>query len=1072
MVKPSKAAGPKTKHYIRAVVRYRGAVFFCTGSWVRRCSAFPLAKRGWLPITGALCNRNTIPRFAIILAVALSLIFAYRAVAQNPPPSTADTTRANADGTALAETERVIVTGSNIPTAEEVGPHPVDSYDREDITRLGVRSATDLIHKLPAATGSQISENNTNGGDGRAEINLRGILAKETLVLQDGRRVAPVGFAGNTVDINTFPIGLIDHIDILKDGASAIYGADAVAGVVNIWLIHKFRGLEIYASYGNTNLGFANDMGEERAYVLAGTGDDKTDIVVYGEYYTRAAIYSRDADISRNADFGAFGGIFRLSGTFSGRVQNRVFRPELAGGARTPTRVVGTRVGTHPQYTPVRTNDFFNFGLSTPAIAAVDREYLYGSFTRKICDQYLEVFADFKYARTFWESGLAAAPFGEVWTDAARPLAISSAGFSVPIQNAFNPFTVPDYISAGGFDPRFPQTQASAAPPGTAFTGGVRYRALEAGLRTFKITTNNYEFTGGLKGNLGQFGDYFKIWEWETGFRYSEDSRDERVGGIVNSNALRLALLDTNPATAFNPFGINQNTKAALDRVFVTTNHLGTTSLTLEDAKLNGDLFPLPAGPVSFAIGGEHRTERASDEPDALVASGQTIGAVNFAPTNGSRDVWSAYWEVRVPVASPAWNFPGLYSLELGYQERFEYFSDFGDTERPKFFLRWQPIDSALTIRATYSEAYHAPTLADLFGGTLQQFTLIFDPRSAPPGDVDVEQHFSGNPDLQPETAYEWTYGAVITPGKWWSALQGLTLGADFYHIDLRAVTVTLDPQFLVFNEDQFPGQVERGPPGPGDPFGPIILLRLPLQNLGALIQEGWDYQAVYSFETSRLGHGDGGVVTLTLNGTYVDRVVLQAVAGGPEEVVVGKFGGGFLGTNGGGSFTHNRAYASLFYDGPAGSSLGGLDTGFTVHYIGQYWDSKFSTSPTSFTDDDSPRFSDRKIREWITVDWILNYTFSFPAPAAQSEVAGYAKNGGKNLQMAGKETNTVPVSTAEYNPCGWRAWLNNTTITLGMNNVFDLQPPFAAGATNNGYDEQTANIKGRTWYVALKKRF
>src|SRR6476659_11163292 len=122
----------------------------------------------------------------------------------------------------------VIVTGSNIPTSAEVGPNPVATYRREDITRLGVRSATDLIQKLPAATGSAINEN-VASGDGRVEINLRGILAKETLVLQDGRRLAPVGFAGDTVDLNTIPLGLIDHIDVLKDGASAIYGADAVA---------------------------------------------------------------------------------------------------------------------------------------------------------------------------------------------------------------------------------------------------------------------------------------------------------------------------------------------------------------------------------------------------------------------------------------------------------------------------------------------------------------------------------------------------------------------------------------------------------------------------------------------------------------------------------------------------------------------------------------------------------------------------------------------------------------------------------------------------------------------------
>ena len=200
------------------------------------------------------------------------------------------------------------MTGSNIPTSEEVGPNPVDTYRREGIFRLGVRNATDLIQKLPAATGAAINENVVNGGDGRVEINLRGLLAKETLVLQDGRRLAPVGFAGDTVDLNTIPLGLIDHIDVLKDGASAIYGADAVGGVFNVWLIHKFRGVELYTSYGNTNLGFANDASEKWGYLLAGTGNAKTDIVVYAEFYNRDAIFSRDADISSTNDFSRFGG--------------------------------------------------------------------------------------------------------------------------------------------------------------------------------------------------------------------------------------------------------------------------------------------------------------------------------------------------------------------------------------------------------------------------------------------------------------------------------------------------------------------------------------------------------------------------------------------------------------------------------------------------------------------------------------------------------------------------------------------------------------------------------------------
>ena len=340
---------------------------------------------------------------------------------------------------------------------------------------------------------------------------------------------------------------MIDHIDVLKDGASAIYGADAVGGVFNVWLIHKFRGLELYTGYGNTNLGSANDAGEEKGYLLAGTGNAKTEIVVYGEYYKRDAIFSRDADISSTADFSRLGGADLRSGAFAGHVgapglgTSFVYQPSLNGGALTPTPHAYPNVASDPQYVSFfdpsipRHERKFNFAALTSAVPAVDREYLYGSLDRKIYNQYLELFADFKYARTFWDSTLAPLQFTpDVWSDANKPFGFtpSGVGFSVPIQNPFNPFTVGEYTSVRGFDPRFPQTQSTAAPPGTQFTTFVRYRALEAGPRTIKITTDNYEGTCGLKGNLGEFGDYFKTWNWETGFRYSEDSRVSATAGL------------------------------------------------------------------------------------------------------------------------------------------------------------------------------------------------------------------------------------------------------------------------------------------------------------------------------------------------------------------------------------------------------------------------------------------------------------------------------------------------------------------------------------------------------------
>ena len=241
--------------------------------------------------------------------------------------------------------EQVIVTGSNIPTAEEVGPNPVDTYRPADLEKLGIRNTTDLTTFLPQEAGGTVNMNIGNGGDGTVQFNLRGLLPKETLVLVDGKRVAygSLGVAGasQAVDVNLLPLVMIDHIDILKDGASAVYGSDAIAGVVNFFLIHKFRGLEIGGSYGNTNLGASNDMGEWEAWLKAGTGDDKTDIVVIADFWQRTGgLFSRDRDISSNAFQTPWGGFDSRVVEEPGRVRNvplapeNVFRPWRASAVR------------------------------------------------------------------------------------------------------------------------------------------------------------------------------------------------------------------------------------------------------------------------------------------------------------------------------------------------------------------------------------------------------------------------------------------------------------------------------------------------------------------------------------------------------------------------------------------------------------------------------------------------------------------------------------------------------------------------------------------------------------------
>jgi len=319
----------------------------------------------------------------------------------------------------------------------------------------------------------------------------------------------------------------------------------------------------------------------------------------------------------------------------------------------------------------------------------------------------------------------------------------------------------------------------------------------------------------------------------------------------------------------------------------------------------------------------------------------------------------------------------------------------------------------------------------------------VVDPtgQTAGGGAFQVRSLVGGNPNLAPEKAYIYTYGIIWSP-KW---VKGLTLAADFWHYDERNVVSPFGTQDIINREDQFPGRVFRDPN-----TGEIVQVNNQAFNIGSQITEGYDFEAIYQLDTSIFGRGNFGTFTWTANATYLSR--FETSSGTDKEFDIT---GEYLTF---GSLTHWRGYLSMFYD------LGGLDTGATVHYIGQFTEKQFGAG---FTNSES---GFRKVREWTTLDLLASYTFNLPCP--EQPVAGYAKDGGKNVKHDGKDKNVMPVSTAECNPCGWRAWLNGVTLTVGMNNVFDQDPPFVASSFENGYDESSADVKGRFYYVALKKRW
>ena len=399
----------------------------------------------------------------------------------------------------------------------------------------------------------------------------------------------------------------------------------------------------------------------------AGTGDDKTDIVVIADFWERTGgVFSADRDLSSNGNFVPFGGFDGRSGSFPGRVQGFRLIPKLFFSANTPTPHSAPNAATSPFYVNPFTvpgiingkpgdGDYiaYNFAAVTSALPPADRQAYYASFTRDLCDKYLTVFADFKYVRSYFDASTAAVPlFPDPFKIPGTNIGFSR-GISVPISNPFNPFTLADATIPNFF------------PDGSGLpvTTGVLFRGTnDTGPRHEKFTYWDSLFDVGLRGEMGEFGDYFKTWNWETGFRYSRNEGEDLSIGEVSQPGLRDALLDTNPATAFNPFlgSLGRNTNAAINKVYVNLHNSGEYELPIGYATINGDLFKLPAGPVSFALGSEYDAPRWTRDRDSLNTTFQSIGSTDGESARVNRDVWSIYQEVRVPFTSPTWNFPGI----------------------------------------------------------------------------------------------------------------------------------------------------------------------------------------------------------------------------------------------------------------------------------------------------------------------------------------------------------------------------------------------------------------------------
>ncbi|MEY2498363.1 MAG: iron complex outerrane recepter protein, partial [Verrucomicrobiota bacterium] len=945
------------------------------------------------------------------------------------------------------------------------------------------------LRQLPSFVGNTPTENNSNGGNGQAFINLRGIGAVNTLTLVNGRRTF------NFSDINALSIGALARTEILKDGASAIYGSDAVAGVVNFILLNgpgekPYEGAELFALYGNTT---ETDAHVRQVYLRGGvTGlDGKVAIAAAGEYYSRAALFSRDRTIATTGDLSinpaglGLDGINNNSATYGGRVtvaaSGSPFFP-LTGALTLINRSgIGTAPGDYRLFDGPATGGAgtdpsrFNFREFTPAIPGVEKAMYFVTGRYKIFGDGLQLYGDIMYSKTKQDNGLAGSPFAVPGTSGG----VASSPYS----------------------------------PFGRYLTSVAYRTVEElGLRRSFYDHDYYRYVVGINGDFN-FKDngFISRFGYDSGFVYERfdeqkiDSGDAQftplfaeiqagnfnpfvgVGGAIIGRA---PIFTTDPVTGLSvPAGTQayDNRAAALRSSYLGHSFFFERDF-LYDAKVNMHLFPnLWNGGVDFAAGYEHRNIHQHSVPDPVQANGDQLGFNQAPNTKTTQEVDSVFMELALPIVTSTMNVPFVRSLDLSIAWRYEKFKDRDDYQKlkatfdnpntdenfggsPRVSLRYQPIPD-LTMRASWGQSFRSPTPSSLFDPVSQNFPVLFDPiignTLQPPEGV----WQGGNTALKPEKSDAYTAGLVYTP-KW---LPGFTMTADWYQVfttDLILTPANFAQVLLsgnVLDPDGFgngSGTID-GPGGPADGVtrfdtGTLQAVDADFGNAGKRFVQGLDVTAVYEIPTERWGK-------FTFSGGWNHFFTWKAQAN--PSAGYHDFLGDFSTTIplAPGGIPFNRAFVRSEWEWRH------LDFIATANYVGDYFD-----DPSFIKQEDGVlqglvpgrpgtlpppvaqntfKFS-RRVTSYITLDLQLSYEFVKPAAEAPPT---YAKDS--------KDNKNAPVTEAASASI-WQRMLWGTKLTVGCNDVFDRQPPSVLGAFNDNYDTSNYSIRNRYWYVSLSKKF
>ncbi len=959
---------------------------------------------------------------------------------------------------AAPQTETIEVTGTRIKNADAASANPITVVTSDDIAKTSATTVEEVLKKLPAVdfTGGTSSAS-TNGGNGDSVVGLRNLGAQRTLVLVDGLRMVATDNQGTTaeVDLNNIPVSMIDHIDVLRDGASSIYGADAIGGVINIILKKHFNGLEFDGDFGisshddGMHYGVSSTVGSDfdRGNVIINVSHDHTD-----------PIFQRDREFSSDQHVGSDFAFPAISGRTPG-VSTIIDGQRFFFGNGGQFFQTANPPANEASILPP--GAFFKPGGIVPEFDTTQQQLLQGELDRNQVSfaahydilPHVTAVMDAFYTNRTSQQQLNPEPLGTNVTTSKfpdglfPPQFLQNGGVTLfgadgnPIPNLANP-TVPGNIVLPG----------GAVIPGSTPQDLTTFltRRFEAGDRIFTQDDDTYRLHFALQGEI------LDKYDWEVGYVDGKSATTTRVFNEVNfehaaeelgesacnPTAAKIAGL-TGPASdpcLANFFGFNSLTPAQANYLLFTNTRTSDLEEAYYYGSITGPIYHLPAGDLSASVGFEYRNESAFDQPDSTEVQGDANS--NASPTSGSYNVGSGYVELNVPVFKDEMFAK---SLTLDLSSRYDYYSSFGRALTYKFGVNWA-VTEDFRFRGSNSTGFRAPQAVELFGGSFLDEPAGGDPCDTNGGKrtpsaqcaIDLAKagltatqiaNFSdpinqvstiegGNTNLKPERSQEWDLGGVFTP-RW---VPGLSFTVDYYAVLIRnSIQNANDP----LDACETPGSP---PSGLADPCaavsraqgtGILQTVNDPLINFGAENTDGIDFGLSYAFGTDKIGLPQlGGRISLDGQASYLlsDNLIT------------------------GGVVTQNAG---------------------TFDLVG---------------DSGEPRWKAQLAGTYSQDNWSATLTERYyggvkPDGGTQAVEAGTfngnACGDGENLfgcHAAGQFFTDV---SATYN-------YKNMTATVGVDNLFDKQPPFLAGGvsvsqtvTGAGYD-----VVGRFIYTKVSVKF